>query len=262
MSLADSDRMSPVLRISVAVILVALVANVALGECESPTFRWAPVYETGSEGAQAFAFANANGDGLPDVVVGHAPLNNGVGAVALLTGTGAGGFRLEDSVETGAIRSIDVADFDGDGDDDVVAAGTTEIITLRNDRLRLTISNRFNGGSGPVAAGDFDGDGRADFLAAAGSPALSLFRGLGDGRFVESNWRGPDVEGDLAAADFDRDGRTDVAVASGSKSINVLFGDRDGAFATSVHHEFAYQPLTIHVTDLDGDGRTDLVELV
>jgi hypothetical protein len=127
------------------------------------------------------AVGDFTGDGIPDLAAA------GATNVAILPGTGDGTFGsyiLANTNNTGQV-AVAAADFNGDGELDVVTAdGSSGIVTallgLGNGMLSQAGDNTV--GSSPVAlaVGDFNGDGRPDAVTAnASSNTVSVL--LNDG---------------------------------------------------------------------------------
>jgi hypothetical protein len=66
----------------------------------------------------------------------------------------------------------------------------------------------------------------------------------------------PRLPQDIGPGDFDRDGHLDLFVSGHGGASSVAFGDGTGAFPTD-HRVTASG--RIHVGDLDGDGKPDVV---
>lgn len=91
----------------------------------------------------------------------------------------------------GPVSALSVADFDGDGREDVAAADFLAgrvLVYLTGEGGKLEQSSRVEVGAGPVrmAVGDFDGDGNSD-LATANiiDQSISIARGQGGGKMAE-----------------------------------------------------------------------------
>lgn len=184
-----------------------------------------------------------------------------------------------------------VADFDGDGTDDLVVAGAKGQPTVVygqdvSGRYRvledmLSTTEDINEDVALVAA-DFDGDGHTDLLVGSagnefkeGAPIrLRLYLNQ-EGRLIHQAEELKDIEcqvSDLSVADFDRDGDLDLFVAgigeagefgSGSRAF-LLSNNGLGGF-TDVTLKWAPDLLEPRMlmdsgwADLDGNGYEDLV---
>ncbi len=115
---------------------------------------------------------------------------------------------------------------------------------------------------------DYDGDGHLDLLLFHGRPYL--YRGLGDGRFVDAT-EAAGLPVRLAwtflggsVADFDNDGDEDLLLDARLRegAMNVAFENLgDGTFRMLAKEEFAQLRLSVThgaVADYDGDGLVDL----
>jgi VCBS repeat protein len=170
------------------------------------------------------------------------------------------------------ILSMDAAsaDFDGDGDIDLMIANEHRPnIYLLNDG-----SGRFSNhshripqtshDSEDIGIADFDGDGDLDIIIVSEDDQTNeLYLNAGDGNFVEAGERLPvaGVSSAVIVLDVDRDGDEDIII--GNKGQNTLlindgkafFRDDTGArlpVADDVTQDLA-------VGDLNGDGHPDLV---
>ncbi len=119
-----------------------------------------------------------------------------------------------------------------------------------------------------VATGDINGDGRADIVAAdynANNVAVLLGNSAG-GFTPQASVVTGSRPTSIALADVNGDGRPDIVVtdslySSGTfHSVGVLLGNGDGTFQAEQGYGFSNQHLAIAVSDIDGDGRPDIVQ--
>jgi len=225
---------------------------------------------------QAVASSDLDQDGDPDLLVASYQGD----AVTLYPNasdtTGEGRFghsplQLTDAAD-GAV-DVRAADLDGDSDADVLAASfEDDTVTWFENIGTNTLS--FHPGrpiststSGAMAArpADVDGDGRVDVVAAAradreivwfpneGSGGVSRF---GDPQVIADSLSGLEA---LAVADLDRDGDPDVVSADyGSDAIRWHENRPDG-FVQHVVDAGAEEVLDVHVADVNGDDRPDIL---
>ena len=202
------------------------------------------------------AIGDFNHDGIPDLTAVNP--NYGLGGIGFYQGDGTGNFvrgaglGLEATVNGPVV----VADFDGDGNPEV-------IVPMRHRGLAVV---RFRGSQRPdlqwypvgegvtgVQFADLDGDGQLDMLVANGS--LDVYRGYGAGTF-DKIASYPGVDGRLVLGDFNGDGKLDVATTD-SSGVNVFLGFGDGTFQPAVHTSGPFT--SIAAADFNRDGKLDLV---
>jgi uncharacterized protein (TIGR03437 family) len=240
---------------------------------------------------EAIAIGDLNGDGKPDLIVANAGTTSG--SVSTLLGKGDGTFQPPASTPLPHINALSLAlgDFNGDGKLDAAVAaygtlpgytgsdtGGIEVLLGNGDGTFQTPVSLTLSGLQPkaVAAGDLSGNGILDLAVVldAGASALqpgpgtlAVFLGQPGGKFQAARtWALQSTSwgagGGIAIGDFNRDGKLDIAATGGNGGpIDILLGDGAGNF-----HEAASLPTSIEpfasgllVTDVDGDGKLDLV---
>ncbi len=222
---------------------------------------------TSSAAATSVALAPLNNDAYLDLAVGLA--GSPEVEIYLNTGTSPPFNTHTYASPNGQPRDVVLLDVDNDGDRDVVAATSANLISVvaNNGAGVFAGATNFPAGVDPRAlvAADLNGDGRADLVTvnggsesisiilATGGPLASAF---GAPQFIETEEEPTSV----VAADFDGDGHLDLAVAAfASIRLAVHLGRGDGTFAeplitfTTGGHNF------VSTGDLNGDGRPDLL---
>lgn len=236
-------------------------------------------FEVGG-GPDSVATADANSDGLADIVVANFFSNT----VTVLLGDGTGGFseagRSPFSVD-GAPTSVAVADTDEDGAADIITTNRVSsaldepdnVTVLINDgraNFSPTPGNPFPVGDNPksVAVGDINGDATMDIVTADDdSDSLTLLAGDGSGGFSElpdsplSANNGPRG---VALADINGDVALDIVVANLDRhlaAVTVLIGNGSGGFSEVDGSPFTESggPTSIGLHDINGDALLDIV---
>jgi hypothetical protein len=171
----------------------------------------------------------------------------------------------------GGLSIISVADMDGDGRLDLVAASTIPAVPVflgAGDGTFLTgIAHPVDAPVDDLAIADLDRDGTLDIVTVnhpgatgdGGGPKASVLLGNGNGT-LESQTALP-VGSDatsVAIADFNGDAKHDLVLATGV-GASVLLGNGDGTFQAAVAYPAGPSPMTVAVGDLDRDGNPDLI---
>jgi len=219
-------------------------------------------------------------DGKPDLLARSA----GTKDLYLYRGNGTGGFRAGTGAMIGHNWSpfdilVNVGDFDGDGDADLIARNaTTKALYL----YRGNGSGGFQAGPGRViaknwsafdkivAAGDWDSDGDPDLIVRnATTKNLHLFRGNGSGGFtagtggvIARKWSAFDAI--IGVGDWDGDGDADLLARNArTHNLHLYQGNGSGGFAAGTGGVIGLNWSTVDTIigagDWDGDGHPDLI---
>jgi len=190
---------------------------------------------------RAIAIADANGDGIPDLITTNDD-------IFVLLGNGDGTFRSGPSSSSGMLYTDGVAavDLNGDGKVDLVFAGGLYGgnppqgigVCMGNGDGTFEEAVFYQAGNdtgfGNLVVGDFNGDGIPD-VAASGTSGVWLFIGKGNGAFNVGVLAIPLLAvygGALAAADFNGDHNLDLVMTlpSSDSGFDVFLGNGNGTF--------------------------------
>lgn len=217
-------------------------------------------------------FADLNGDGFSDVILAHEFIAN-----VILFNDGKGKFtnvtagRLPQSEQDS--EDIAIADFDGDGDPDIVFVSEDIIHGQREHEYYL------NDGSGTftvapyrlpsseanaVGAADLNNDGYPDLLIGNNGQNTLLIND-GTGSFTdETSTRLPvieDITQDVKIADLDGDG--DLDIMTGNEDRNrLLINDGTGIFTDEsmdrLPQDVNIETRKVTIMDVNGDEAPDI----
>ena len=219
------------------------VLAVLLGNGDG-TFQAAQTYDTGGSDIyhSNVAVADVNGDHKLDVAISHGcgGTTCSTGSVSVLLGDGTGGFGPATSYASGGNGAswVAIADMNGDHKPDLVTVnwcsalcgtstpieGSVGVLLGKGDGTFQAAVTYPSGGNGSrsVALADVNGDGKIDVLTASCGPDACA----------------PGFPGGTAA---------------------VLLGNGNGTLQSAVAYTAGDSPDAILATDLNGDGKLDLV---
>lgn len=211
---------------------------------------------------RGIALVDLNHDDRLDVVVGH---DQG-SAVSVLIGRGDGTFysRPDALHAQNPCRDVAVADFNGDGNLDLVATSSPMVIALGDASGQFgdtAVVDIGPGNARRVLAVDLDADGHLDLAACDGSRnGLVVVQGNGDGTFGEATLYqvGQDPYS-LSSADLNSDGRPDlVVVAYNGRTASIFLTNQDGSLIPQPDVSLGANPQDVAIGDLNADGHPDL----
>ena len=216
----------------------------------------------------AVASGDFNGDGKLDLVVVEYG-GTGESGIAIFLGDGNGKFHQSASYPSGVESTgVAVADFNGDGHQDVAVANNSGnvMVFFGTGKGTLKKPTQYNLGHTPwaVAAGKLNGDDRPDLAVTNISGYVSVLMNDGTGKFlkpVSYNAGGGEVA-DVQIADLRHDGRNDLVIANVSRGMVVLLNRGNGTFGEPTIYQptfFNWQPPNACVVaDLNLDGKLDV----
>ncbi|MFI4871641.1 MAG: FG-GAP repeat domain-containing protein [Phycisphaerales bacterium JB061] len=273
MSLDRASRICTPARAAATAAMLMLAAG-ASAQCAATDVYDAPYSATTGDLPMGAATGDLNNDGFIDVVTA----NNFGHSASILYGNGDGTLQTAidiDAVEPGSIETVGVlqagiADFNGDGWNDIALG--VQSPDLGNVGIGILLNDGAGGFSGPptyyaystqlrgLEIADMTGDGELDIIYAnRDDDTINIVPGNGDGTFdseIFIDFTGGPVG--VALADYNNDGHLDVAAPMVfSNEILIATGDSNGNL-TEFARFSADGPEGIAVGDLNGDGFEDL----
>ncbi|HZL98675.1 MAG TPA: VCBS repeat-containing protein [Planctomycetota bacterium] len=185
-------------------------------------------------------------------------------------------FEAPVTTTLGTALDVDLADVDGDGRDDLLAASAAAVTWrpgLGGGMFGAPAAIPDSGGLQVLEPCDLDGDGHVDLVGATGGATGVLHVALGDGAGgfdapVSYGFRSNSFFGELLliAADADGDGDTDLTLSATPDFIDpnggylaVYVNDGTGALAPEVVSGPLLQGSRARAADFDGNGIADLL---
>src|SRR5213594_2105964 len=216
----------------------------------------------------AVAFADATGDGRPDLLVANFESQE----VTVHPGDGLGGFGPKIStLVSGRPSGLAVGDWNGDGKLDIATVNDSNVSTMLGDGTgRFGTLRQFPTGTGPIqiVTADFSlntngtNDGILDLAVVNnGSNTIQIFRGDGTGVFTLTRTLTTGVGPySMTVGQFNADTRLDISVANfADNSVGTSLANATGGFGTQVTRFTGLGPRSVATADLNNDGKLDLI---
>lgn len=239
--------------------------NANVGQGDSPVFETRTEVSTNSGDHSDFRVADFNGDGILDMAVcsvtGELRVLLGNGTNFVLTG--------QDLQLGGAPLWMAGADFDGDGDEDLVVVrtqGSTSDVWLNDGTGTFTAGPVLAIPDNPfaVVAGDINGDTFPDIVVTVPTtPEIRIYLGDGTGAFpsvLQIAMPGGGKAFNVQIGDVTRDGIVDLMVVDpGTDRLLVWPGVQGGTPGASYCElDVPGVPAAVALGDLSGDGLVDM----
>ena len=261
--------------------MVSVYPNAGIAPLGGASLGAAVQYSVGASASDATA-ADLDGDGRLDLVI----LKPGVG-VAILRNRSAtenidtNSFAPPVDFAVEGANALAVGDLDRDGKPDMAVSSGNNVLLFRN----MAPVNGFNAGSlmpagtltlngvpESLAIADLDGDGWPDLLAGSSFVSLTVWRHAGAAGPLAADSFAPAVSfplsdsiTPLAVGDLNGDGRLEVVAVQLNLSTVLVYPNvsAPGSFETNslappVEFFAGFAPLSVAISDGDGDGRPDL----
>ena len=211
--------------------------------------------------ASAVALHDWNGDGHLDIAAGGLA----DGSTEVFVNDGVGGFssaaRL--SANVGNVNALADADFDLDGQSELVIAGTTGIVIVRNG---AAVSSLSAVGGIDISVADIDLDGDQDIVAVRASDrTVTLYFNEGSGASFNQMELQSGSVGTVSVADINSDGAPDLLFGLDGSDLQapqhrIYYQQGNGQF--SAGPTFGASPASgLLAGDINGDGWNDIATI-
>jgi Bacterial Ig-like domain (group 3)/FG-GAP-like repeat len=220
-------------------------------------------------GKAGFAPADFHGKGYVD------GLGITSAGIELYTNNGSGSFAVSTAISGVNASSVAAADMNGDGKADAVfveynsntSAYDIAVALGNGDGTFQASTTTTIAATGSVQVGDFNGDGKLDVIFVSGTNVYLLLN-QGNGQLGAPTLLAtePNPVAGSAIGDLRANGKLDIVLsestldqATSQGAVVVLLGNGDGTFQTGVNYTINYSPLALTLSDVNKDGKLDLL---
>lgn len=252
------------------IMLWLALSGLLIYSCSQKTVRWSVEVGPPDGGKyRGIAAGDFNGDGYIDLAGG----NFRTGGVTIYWGRGDGTWIYMDKAsKLGEIRSMESADFDEDGFDDIAVTTWGD---LKGVHIYLSDGKgKWKEGMSPVESWSYEGidvsdmnnDGHMDIIAANSTSELAggISVWFNNGNAVWTTDYGTiqgEVFKDVAIADFNQDGFKDIVATTWGihGGIRVWYGNGRGDWRRAEAPREEADFWGVDAADLNGDGYPDII---
>jgi hypothetical protein len=259
---------------------IAAAGTSLLGNGDGSFKGWSAVAGVGPlsiSNLSQIAIGDFDKDGRQDLAAAMSVDSLNPNSLYILTNDGTGALSLAHTyLVQQQVQGIATADFNGDGNLDLIAVSQDPIHGTWG--YSVLLGNGDGSFQSPVfypqtalldgatiVVADFNNDHKLDFAIPAGSGTLAVLLGNGNGTFgaptyVFDGGSNNQPASSLVGADFNGDGKIDIA-ASGyyMGGMAILLGNGDGTFQPATY-PFGDTAGGLVTADLNLDGKADLVD--
>ena len=253
-----------------SLLLAILLVGLGMSGCSRQGMQWSPEVGPPDGGRyRGVCAGDFNGDGHIDLAAGIIE----PGGVNIYWGRGDGTWIYKGiASDLGEIRSMECADFNEDGYDDITLTtwgdlkGVHVYYSLGNGGWKEYIPPAESWSYEGIDIGDINCDGHVDIIAANSTSELqggiSVWFGNGEGVFtVDYGSIHGEIFKDVALADFNNDGYLDICATSWGihGGIRVWYGNGRGDWRRGMAPVAPADFWGIDAADMDNDGYADIV---